>query len=284
MHTKKAIPFGLGLRMKRICTKEGDFRKHRENLKARLLEREYPPSLVENELRKVDRLNREQLLSEKATKNNSKRVPLAITFSQYLPNINAVLKSKRHILNRSQRLRSVFPSESMVAYKRGKNLKDVLVHRKTKGIISNQGVKKVESCGKGCVICKRMYTEGDMVTGAQEGYVTTYDRTIGCKSANVIYGVWCAVCRCVCYVGETGGCLYTRVQNHLSSIRATNPTVALPVRYHFCAPGHSITDVRVIGLERVWQQNVEYRRARERRWMHLLGTNGAVGGLNKRYG
>ena len=43
-------------------------------------------------------------------------------------------------------------------------------------------------------------------------------------------------------------------------------------------------DVRVVGLERVWRQNVEHRRARERRWMNLLGTHGAIGGLNKRYG
>ena len=96
-------------------------------------------------------------------------------------------------------------------------------------------------------------------------------------------GAMC-VTRCVCYVGETGGCLYTRIQNHLSSIRADSPAVVLPVRSHFCAPGHSVSDVRVVGLERVWRPNVEYRRVRERRWMDLLGTNGAVHGLNKRYG
>ena len=84
--------------------------------------------------------------------------------------------------------------------------------------------------------------------------------------------------------GRDRGLFVQRVQNHLSSIRAENPTVCLPVRNHFHSPLHSISDVRVVGLERVWSENVEYRRARERRWMNLLGTQGAVNGLNKRYG
>ena len=272
--------------MKRICTRDEDFKRHRGNLKARLLEREYPASLVEHELIKVDKLNRDQLLAGRTAGDKEKRVPMAITFSQYLPKITDVLKSKRYLLHRSQRLAAIFPSDPMVACKRGRNLRDMLVHSKTKRTTSKHGGERIENCGKGCVICKRMYLGEERVTGARAECVTTYDRTIGCRSVNVIYGIWCGVCRCVCYVGETGGCLYARVQNHLSSIRASNPAVALPVRSHFCASGHDIKDVWVIGLERVWRQNVEYRRARERRWMNLLGTNDAMSGtgMNKRYG
>ena len=286
MHTKKAVPFGLGLRMKRICTRNDDFKRHRGNLKARLIEREYPASLVEQELRKVDKLSRDQLLAGRSAQDKDKRVPMAVTFSQYLPNITAVPKSKRDLLQRSQRLTNIFPLDPMIACKRGRNLRDMLVHRKTKHTLSKREGEIIENCGKGCVICKRMYYGEERVTGARVECVTRYDKTIGCRSVNVIYGIWCGVCRCVCYVGETGGCLYTRVQNHLSSIRASNPAVALLVRSHFCASDHGIQDVWVIGLERVWRQNVEYRRARERRWMNLLGTNDAMGGtgMNKRDG
>ena len=111
-----------------------------------------------------------------------------------------------------------------------------------------------------------------------------YDVTVGCKSCNVIYGIWCEICQEVIYVGETGGPIYARVQNHLSSIRSTNPPVDLPVRRHFLEPGHTIDDLRVVGLERVWRSEVDYRRAREMRWMRLLGTANAVGGLNVRSG
>ena len=284
MHTKKAVPFGLAQRMRRICSSDDDYKRHRDDLKARLVERKYPASLVERELRKVDNAKRDQLLNTKSEKMDRVRVPMAVTFTRYLPDVAAILRRNRHLLHRSQRMRNIFPSDPMVAYKRGRNLRDLLVHRKTRVLISKQGASKSDCCGKECVICRRMYADGDRVAGAREGHVTTYDRTIGCRSVNVIYGIWCAVCRYVCYVGETGGCLYSRVQNHLSSIRASNPAVTLPVRGHFCAQGHSVNDVRVVGLERVWRQHVEYRRVREKRWMNLLGTQGAIGGLNKRYG
>lgn len=172
----------------------------------------------------------------------------------------------------------------MIAYRRGRNLRDMPVHSKTKYVTNNLNKRKAESCGKRCAICRRMYGDSERVTGAQNGCETTYDRTIGCRSVNVVYGIWCDVCKYVCYAGETGDRLYTRVQNHLSTIRAVNPAVVLPVRSHFCAEGHSVSDVRVVGLERVWSPNVEYRRVRERRWMELLGTNGVTRGLNKRYG
>ena len=281
---KKAVPFGLGLRIKRICSKDNDFQKHRENLKTRLLERHYPVSVVDTELRKVDQMNRNRVSGARLKGGDGKGVPMAITFSKYTPNVKAILRSKRHLLHRSQNLRKIFPVDPMVAYKRGRNLRDMLVHRKTRQLTYKRDDRKAESCGKECVICRRIYGDSERVAGARDGCVTTYDRTIGCKSANVIYGIWCDVCKYVCYVGETGGCLYTRVQNHLSSIRAVNPAVVLPVRSHFCAPGHNVSDVRVVGLERVWSQSVEYRRVRERRWMGLLGTNGTVGGFNKRCG
>ena len=101
-HTKRAIPHGLGVRIKRICSKEGDYERHREDLKFRLVEREYPEHLVEAELNRVDRKNRKNYLRsnrepDKAAKSN-KRVPMVITFSSFLPDIRKILKSKRHIL------------------------------------------------------------------------------------------------------------------------------------------------------------------------------------------
>ena len=132
------------------------------------------------------------------------------------------------------------------------------------------------------MICQRTYVgdgkDDEKVMGPQG--LCTFDRTIGCRSSNVIYGIWCAKCKIVCYVGETGDNLYARTQNHLSSIRAHSPAVCLPVRMHFREHNHSIDDAWVVGLERVWERNVEYRRARERRWIDLLGTGRSAGGVN----
>ena len=97
--------------------------------------------------------------------------------------------------------------------------------------------------------------------------------------------IWCDVCKYDCYVGATRGCLYTRVQNHLSSIIARSPAVVLPVRSHFWSPDHGVGNARVVGLERFGCKMLTIRRRmREKRWMSLLGTQGAVGSSNIRYG
>ena len=113
-------------------------------------------------------------------------------------------------------------------------------------------------------------------------YVCTYDRTIGCKSRNVIYGIVCSVCDCVVYVGETGGTLYQRVQNHMSTIRCERNDI--DVAAHFNGPGHRLSDANFVGLEKVWRNWVTYRRIREQRWMGLLNTYRGTGGLNKKTG
>ena len=60
--TKKAIPYGLGVRVKRICAEEGNYRKHRDAVKDHLVNRGYEGAFVENELTKVDAKDREELL------------------------------------------------------------------------------------------------------------------------------------------------------------------------------------------------------------------------------
>ena len=56
----------------------------------------------------------------------------------------------------------------------------------------------------------------------------------------------------------------------------------MEVAAHFNETGHSISNVKFIGLEKVWKNWVTYRRVREQRWMGLLGTYQGLGGLNKK--
>ena len=62
-NTKKALAFGLGVRVRRICEKEDDYRRHRGRLKTQLRRRGYSGSFVEKELQKADGLNRDDLLT-----------------------------------------------------------------------------------------------------------------------------------------------------------------------------------------------------------------------------
>ena len=281
IHVKRAVPLNLAMRLKRICSSHADYVKHMKDLKTRLLARGYPESIINTSFRKADKTDRTQLLQNKArTVKKVDRVPMVVTFSSHLPDINMILNKKRHILHQSDRLKNIFPENSMVAYRRGRNLQDMLVHAKTKKLMRGEPAG-VQNCGKECVICRRMYISSDRIHGPNQakGHCT-FDKTIGCRSTNVIYGIWCNVCDCVCYVGETGGTLYVRLSNHLSTIRTKKTSQEYPVSIHFNSADHSIDNVKIIGLERVWSTDVNYRREREKRWMGLLKTSQQDGGLN----
>ena len=56
-----------------------------------------------------------------------------------------------------------------------------------------------QDCGDGCGTFKVFY-EGNTVPGA-EGSMH-YDKTVGCKSSNLVYGMWCTRCRKVVYEGR----------------------------------------------------------------------------------
>ena len=70
-NTKKGLASGLGLRVKRICEKKEDYRKHRQDLKIQLRRRDYSGKLIESQLEKVDRLERSDLLNSSRKKDKT---------------------------------------------------------------------------------------------------------------------------------------------------------------------------------------------------------------------
>ncbi|XP_058872877.1 uncharacterized protein LOC117966565 isoform X1 [Acipenser ruthenus] len=138
IHTKRAIPKGLGMRIRRICSKESDSVKQRNVLKTNLKKRGYKETIIETELRKVDKLKRDYKNRDKKVK----RVPLIMTYSKLLPNISKIVWKHLRILHNSEKLKKVFLKAPVVAFKREANLGDILVHSKHKRIIDRIGSTK----------------------------------------------------------------------------------------------------------------------------------------------
>ena len=108
-HTKKSLAYGLGLRLRRICEKDNDYYKHRADLKKQLRKRGYSGKLIEQQLQKVDKLEREKLLDDTTNKkDNSHRVPLVLTFSKLLPDVGNILRKHQATLHHSERMREIF--------------------------------------------------------------------------------------------------------------------------------------------------------------------------------
>ena len=56
----------------------------------------------------------------------SKRIPLILTYSRFLPNLTAVVRKNWNILQTNKNLRELFQEHPMTAFKRNKNLKQTI--------------------------------------------------------------------------------------------------------------------------------------------------------------
>ena len=85
-----SLPYGLGLRIRRICEREDDYKKQCGALKTQLRRRGYSDAFIENQLQKVDKLEKSELAHSNESKETTGRVPLVFTYSNFLPNVHEI--------------------------------------------------------------------------------------------------------------------------------------------------------------------------------------------------
>ena len=94
-----------------------------------------------------------------------------------------------------------------------------------------------------------------------------------CNSSNLIYLISCAICK-IQYVGETGGTLRDRMNNHRSDISLNKNT---PIGIHFNLPNHSLENLTVVPIELMTITSPTERRKREAFWQKELVTKYPAG-------
>ncbi|KAK3108921.1 hypothetical protein FSP39_018704 [Pinctada imbricata] len=262
--TKDAIPYGLGLRLRRICSSETDYKKRRNELKQQLARRGYKNHELEGQLTKTDKLDRRNLLKYKSKKKNN-RVPLVITYSDGLPNIHSIVKQRLTTLHKSERMREIFPIPPIIAFRRDKNIQDILVHKNHNNMFykSSNGS---EPCGKKCAICNNvMLTTSFFGTDGEEYKIKG---NLNCKTQNLIYSLRCKKCDKTVYVGQTGRTLYERMMVTISNVR--NKKCDL-ITEHFNKNGHTLRDFQIVGIEKTFGGEIS-RLTKESFWIKKLKT------------
>ena len=95
-----------------------------------------------------------------------------------------------------------------MSYKRDKNIKDILVHRKHN--LQFYGKENgCKACGKNCALCSHIIES----TSFKDNEDNTYNiqGSINCKTVGVIYCILCTECEKNIYVGQTGDKFYQRM-------------------------------------------------------------------------
>ena len=133
LHQKSNLPYALALRLRRICCENSDFLKHCHTLTQHLRMRGYKLGLIKDGIRKASALKREDVLKPKDTEDTTEkddRVIFSTTYNPIVPDLKRKFRELHPVLMSSERCTSIFPNPPLVAYRRNRNLNDMLVSRR----------------------------------------------------------------------------------------------------------------------------------------------------------
>jgi 3-hydroxyisobutyrate dehydrogenase-like beta-hydroxyacid dehydrogenase len=91
---KSSIPYGLGVRIKRNCSEESAYKIQKNDMKKNLCKQGYTKRSIDNELKKVDKLDRNTILQYRTDKSKTDRVLLVLTYLKGLPHVREIIKKK----------------------------------------------------------------------------------------------------------------------------------------------------------------------------------------------
>ena len=260
-HTKTGLAYGLGLRIRGICEKDDDYYRHRKELTGQLRKRGYAGRFVESQLQRVDSQKRETLLEPKPKSAKQSRVPLVMTFSKLLPDARNILRKHSKVLYRSDRMKGVFDELPILAYRRDKNLCDVLVHSKTARLVGSGS----DGSKGSCKVCQALHEDEVLDAVGNQAYQPLSKPA--CTLRNVVYALLCEPCRKTVYVGETERSVKERIGEHLRDVM--NQTEKTIMR-HFS--GHTVEDVRFVVLQCLGKEGIAYKQLVEEKWIVRMGT------------
>ena len=219
-HTKRSIPYSQALRLRRICSEEVDFQERINELKQWLDSRGYDREMVEKQINEASRFSRDEALQERVVGNREDKDVLVLTYHPALSNkVYRIMNRNQNILSLGAEHTELFSRTPMVAYRKPKSLKDILV----RAIVKSQstGPNMCGGCNgrSDCQVCN-IIVNSDHFSN-KEGTRTFNLRkgTFHCNSKGVVYLLTCKTCKKQ-YVGSTITTFRERYNNYKSKFRA----------------------------------------------------------------
>ena len=170
---KESLPYGQFLRVRRICTKRSDFKKHASEMKKHFLDRGYPEGPLDKNIKTCIQTDRKDLLLEKTETQTKDKIEdkifVTTTFRPCKKSITEVIKKNWELLGRSKTTKNMYQSTLVTSHKRPKNLRDFLVRARTEysenepGHEQKIGNANTNVCNKkDCKYCKMLCTKGSI--------------------------------------------------------------------------------------------------------------------------
>ena len=176
-------------------------------------------------------------------------------------------------------LAECFPEPPLIAYKRQRNIRDLLIKAKVFPIpraYPKRQINGMKKCGRQCVICSYIM-EGNTIKTNQFSW--KIKKNLNCLTHNIVYMIQCEKSNCkLRYIAESERKLQDRISEHIGYIRTKKLNKA--TGEHFNLPGHSLADMKATIIEKVKSPDTLYRKERER--YHINKFNTYHQGINKK--
>ena len=282
LHTKKAIPFSLALRLRRICSTDATFNTRAAQLTTYLLKRGYNRNFVTKQIRRASDIPRRLTLQTKDV-NKPKRIPFITKFNPSLPHISNIIKKHYNLLLSSNRCKKVFQHLPVVAFRRSPNLRDLLVTAKLSSNSANPQLTPGSfRYGKNCATCPYISHGLATYTFFSTGETLPIKSNLTCDTKILIYIIQCNRCN-LQYIGETKRRLKDRFNEHHRTMDNPNaksePTTA--AKHFLSSPNHTANDMQLIAIEKIFSNRDSIPKAREA-FLIQKGRTMNPDGLNSR--
>ena len=129
---------------------------------------------------------------------------------------------------------------------------------------------------RGCPICP-FVKQGKIVRAAATSYIAEITQELNCKTKNLVYCITCKKCPNQ-YIGETDRSLQDRFSEHRGYV--TRKIMHKATGEHYNLPGHKMADMEVTILEKIYNTDPQFRKAREKMWIERFNTK--YKGLNRK--
>ena len=122
----KSIPYSQALRLKKIYAETLEISKNLQVLKESFINRGFKEKSLDTEFQRLSEIERDALLTPKSKEKDQKRIPFITTYKKTLLNVKQIINKHWHLLQINSNLRTAFEQEPLIAYRRNKNLGDLI--------------------------------------------------------------------------------------------------------------------------------------------------------------
>jgi hypothetical protein len=260
-HVKRAIPYSVALRMRRLCTDDLDFKAALIDQAWALLGRGHLEEHVVDGFVRAVLKPREEALQKSNRRDTKNVVRFVSTFNQHINVEKAFkrIKEEKSSLEKTTEGTHLKEVQLQLAFRNSLNLRRLLVNKDPREEdVTPERFEGFSRCSKKCAFCSDVVDESTVRRVPDAFFKNLQDGenrkkilkelhvpTASCATKNLVYHCGCLTCG-LFYVGETGNSLNQRCSRHRPQqgdrekfLRDGPDKNWSEVRRHFASENHS---------------------------------------------